>query len=88
VPTGRHLLAGRYVLQTGARNGPQTAAHIRAQWLTSGGPENQPEEAFFNSLIDMLIDPGGYLLKGQDERLSLTADGEMVAHGGDFIFGR
>jgi hypothetical protein len=36
----------------------------------------------------MLIDPGGYLLKGQDERLSLTADGEMVAHGGDFIFGR
>jgi hypothetical protein len=88
VPTGRHLQAGRYVLQSIALNGPQTAAHIRDGWLTRGGPENQPEEAFLNSLIDMLVDPGGYLLRDADGRLALTVDGEMVANGGDFILGR
>ena len=88
MPTLHHHQVARHVLEVIARDGPRTADVLRTRWSETIGPGRQPTDIFFNDVIRMLVDPGGYVVRDGEGRLSLTLDGEKVAAGGEFILGR
>jgi hypothetical protein len=88
MPTLRHLEVARHILEAVHRDGPQTPSDIRERWLATNGPRPQPEPVFYDGVVQMLLDPGRYVVLDDAGQLVLTADGQSVATGGDFILGR
>ncbi len=88
MPTHRHFEVARHILTVLAREGSLTPDVIRGRWTATAGPGPQPEAAFYSEVVRMLRDPGGYVRADNEGRLELSADGEMVAAGGEFIPGR
>ena len=88
MPTQHHHQVGRHILEVIAKDGSQSAEAIREGWSATNGPGERPSESVYNDVVQMLIDPGKYLVRDDDGDLSLTSDGQKVASGGDFILGR
>ena len=89
VPTLHHHQVARHVLEVIAADGPQTANDLRTHWSDTNGPGRQPTDIFFSDVMRMLVNPGAYAVVSDNQgRLSLIADGEKVAAGGEFIIGR
>ena len=58
MPTLRHLEVAGHILEVVHAEGPRTSSDIRERWLATGGPRPQPEAAFYDGVVQMILDPG------------------------------